>query len=183
MYNVLEKLRSGEALTAKERTVHEAGLVSVLRQLHDDLDAAVADAYGWPTSDHDQLSDEEILERLVDLNRVRAAEEKAGRVRWLRPGYQAPHEVQPTQSALLDEDATPPVTVPAGSLPWPDAIPQQAQAVRAALAAFADPASPAEIAALFGRRSRGRVDRITELLEMLVLLGQAGEKEGRYAAG
>lgn len=47
MYNVLEKLRSGEALTAKERTIHEHGLVSVLRQLHDDLDAAVLDAYGW----------------------------------------------------------------------------------------------------------------------------------------
>ncbi|MBS0437825.1 MAG: class I SAM-dependent DNA methyltransferase, partial [Proteobacteria bacterium] len=47
MYNVLEKLRSGEALTPKERTIHEHGLVSVLRQLHDDLDAAVLDAYGW----------------------------------------------------------------------------------------------------------------------------------------
>ncbi|MBP6750324.1 MAG: hypothetical protein KA144_11845 [Xanthomonadaceae bacterium] len=47
MYNVLEKLRSGEALSAKERTIHEQGLVSVLRQIHDDLDAAVLDAYGW----------------------------------------------------------------------------------------------------------------------------------------
>ncbi|WP_374609154.1 class I SAM-dependent DNA methyltransferase, partial [Thermomonas sp.] len=47
MYNVLEKLRSGEPLTAKERTIHEHGLVSVLRQLHDELDAAVLDAYGW----------------------------------------------------------------------------------------------------------------------------------------
>ena len=47
MYNVLDKLRSGEPLTAKERTIHEHGLVSVLRQLHDDLDAAVLDAYGW----------------------------------------------------------------------------------------------------------------------------------------
>ena len=47
MYNVLEKLRSGEPLTAKERTIHEHGLVSVLRQLHDEIDAAVLDAYGW----------------------------------------------------------------------------------------------------------------------------------------
>ena len=36
MYNVLEKLRSGEALTAKERVIHEQGIVSVLRQLHDE---------------------------------------------------------------------------------------------------------------------------------------------------
>ena len=47
MYNVLEKLRSGEALSAQERTIHEHGLVSVLRQLHDEIDAAVLDAYGW----------------------------------------------------------------------------------------------------------------------------------------
>ncbi|HEY4531093.1 MAG TPA: DNA methyltransferase [Luteimonas sp.] len=47
MYNVLDKLRSGEVLTAKERTIHEQGLVSVLRQLHDELDEAVLYAYGW----------------------------------------------------------------------------------------------------------------------------------------
>ncbi|MHB8913288.1 MAG: class I SAM-dependent DNA methyltransferase, partial [Lysobacter sp.] len=47
MYNVLDKLRSGAVLSAKERTIHEHGLVSVLRQLHDELDAAVLDAYGW----------------------------------------------------------------------------------------------------------------------------------------
>ena len=32
MYNVLEKLRSGEALTAKEQVIHEHGLVSVSRR-------------------------------------------------------------------------------------------------------------------------------------------------------
>ena len=47
MYNVLDKLRSDEPLSAKERTIHEHGLVSVLRQLHDEIDAAVLDAYGW----------------------------------------------------------------------------------------------------------------------------------------
>ena len=47
MYNVLDKLRSSEPLTVKERTIHEHGLVSVLRQLHDEIDAAVLDAYGW----------------------------------------------------------------------------------------------------------------------------------------
>jgi len=47
MYNVLEKLRSGEVLSVKEREIHEQGLVSVLRQIHDELDAAVLEAYGW----------------------------------------------------------------------------------------------------------------------------------------
>ncbi|MBS3998711.1 MAG: class I SAM-dependent DNA methyltransferase, partial [Hydrogenophaga sp.] len=47
VYNVLEKLRSGEALTAKEKLIHEHGLVGVLKSLHDELDAAVLQAYGW----------------------------------------------------------------------------------------------------------------------------------------
>ena len=47
MYNVLEQLRRGEPLTAKDKVIHEQGLVSVLRQLHDELDAAVLAAYGW----------------------------------------------------------------------------------------------------------------------------------------
>ena len=82
MYNALEKLRSGEALTAKEKVMHEQGLVSVLKQIHDDLDAAVFDAFGWPST----LTDEEILERLVALNAERAEEEKRGLIRWLRHG-------------------------------------------------------------------------------------------------
>src|SRR5436309_1972762 len=86
MYNVLEKLRSGEPLTAKEKVIHEKGLVSVLKQIHDDLDAAVFDAYGWPRD----LTDEAILERLVALNAERAAEEARGLVRWLRPEFQNP---------------------------------------------------------------------------------------------
>ncbi|HEY5914152.1 MAG TPA: DNA methyltransferase, partial [Verrucomicrobiae bacterium] len=50
MYNVLEKLRANEPLTDKEQRIHDQGLVSVLRQLHDDLDTAVFVAYGWPTT-------------------------------------------------------------------------------------------------------------------------------------
>jgi hypothetical protein len=36
-----------------------------------------------------ELADAELLERLVALNRARAAEETKGQVRWLRPEYQA----------------------------------------------------------------------------------------------
>jgi hypothetical protein len=60
LYNVLAKIRAGEKLTDKEKLIHDAGLVSVLKQLHDDLDAAVFAAYGWPAT----LTDAEILERL-----------------------------------------------------------------------------------------------------------------------
>ena len=44
----------------------------------------MADAYGWPRD----LTDQEIVARLVALNAERRAEEKAGKVRWLRPDYQ-----------------------------------------------------------------------------------------------
>ena len=52
MYNVLEELRGGDLrspspLTDKERKIHDDGLVTVLKQIHDDLDAAIFQAYGW----------------------------------------------------------------------------------------------------------------------------------------
>lgn len=45
MYNVVEKLRSGEPLTTKEREVHTLAACGVLRDVHDELDGAVSEAY------------------------------------------------------------------------------------------------------------------------------------------
>jgi hypothetical protein len=81
MYNVLERLRAGEGLREREGEIHAQGQVAALRRLHDDLDAAVFAAYGWPT----RVSDEEIVGRLAELNARRAEEERGGLVRWLRP--------------------------------------------------------------------------------------------------
>jgi len=89
LYNVLERLKAGtkpEDLEPKERRIFDDGLVLILKELHDRLDAAVADAYGWPVD----LPEEEVLARLVALNKERAKEEKRGHVRWLRPDYQIP---------------------------------------------------------------------------------------------
>lgn len=82
IYNVLTKIRAGEALTAKDKIIHEQGLVSVLQTLHDELDAVVLEAYGWP--DLLAADGETLLERLVALNADRAREEAAGHTRWLR---------------------------------------------------------------------------------------------------
>ena len=111
MYNVLEKLRRGDVLTAKEKAIHEQGLVSVLKTLHDELDAAVLDAYGWSDlraaladpAQQDAAS-ETLLVRLVALNAERVAEEARGEVRWLRPEYQHPQAVA-SQSSLAIDDA------------------------------------------------------------------------------
>jgi hypothetical protein len=87
MYNLLELLKSDPKakLTAAQRLTHERAATTVLLGIHEKLDAAVSKAYAWPGD----LSDEEILARLTALNAERAAEEAGGRIRWLRPEYQA----------------------------------------------------------------------------------------------
>ncbi len=107
-YNVLDALRLGRALTAKEKVTHTNGLVSVLAELHDRIDALVLQAYGWadlapalvgqpggtlPWPEKPAApaaAEEELLVRLVALNAERAAEEARGTVRWLRPEFQDP---------------------------------------------------------------------------------------------
>ena len=181
MYNVLEKERAGEPLSDKEKRIHEQGLISLLKQLHDDLDDAVFAAYGWPPD----LTDEEILQRLVDLNAERAAEEAQGHIRWLRPEYQAPDEVQPQQTALLEVTGTleVPVTLEQ-KLDWPQALKDRATAVRAVLSAWAGPVGVEEVAGAFsGRRTQKRLTEISEILEMLVALGQIEMESGKYTSG
>jgi hypothetical protein len=175
MYNVLEKLRRGEPLNERERATHEQGLVSVLRQIHDELDAAVSDAYGWPAA----LSDEEILYALVRLNAERAAEERAGIVRWLRPEFQKP--AAGVAAAFGEEfKASAPAAARQEKQPWPKTIPEQARAVRQALASGRGVVTPQQLARAF---TRARVERIEELLQTLVSLGQAREVgEGRYTS-
>ncbi|MBX3712939.1 MAG: class I SAM-dependent DNA methyltransferase [Lysobacter sp.] len=210
MYNVLEKLRSGEALSAKERTIHEHGLVSVLRQLHDDLDAAVLDAYGWSdllpllrvahgndapaegqTRDEAKRAfDEAVLERLVALNAERAAEEARGLVRWLRPEFQNPQQAprQAVIDAPVPEDEAPdgddaPATVaPAAKpQPWPKDAVAQVRAIADLLAASPAPLSLDDIAARFTARGPWK-KRLPQVLDMLTALGRARRSGDGYRA-
>jgi hypothetical protein len=169
MYNVLEKLRAGTPLTPKEQVTHGRGLVSVLRQLHDDLDAAVAAAYGWPPD----LSNQDILVRLVALNAQRAVDERNGVVRWLRPDYQNPKPAA-TQTALTTTEGDIAVVTPKASvkLPWPKTLAEQVQGVRSVLVASPVPANAGAIAKTF---KGARATTVEEILETLVSLGQARE--------
>ena len=75
---------------------------------------AVFDAYGWP---HD-LSDEEILARLVALNAERAEEERRGIVRWLRPEFQNPSgTAASSQTAIVLAETAPAAEPAARELP------------------------------------------------------------------
>ncbi len=227
MYNVLEKLRAatmGSAalhpshesaanahgaeinhrtaieFTAKEKLIHEQGLISVLSQLHDDLDAAVFDAYGWsdlapalvgqpggttPLPDKPEAqtaAEEELLTRLVALNAERAAEESRGLVRWLRPEFQARGVAQAVQTEAeveTEEAATAPQ--PKAKQAWPKGLPDQVQAVRAALLELARPADAEEVARRF---QRAQTPRVQEILDALAALGQVRATDGElFLAG
>lgn len=68
-------------------------------------------------------------------------------------------------------------------LPWPEALAEQAQAVRAALAARPKPTTAAELAKQFAASKKVKTDRIAELLATLAALGQARRVgEERYVA-
>ncbi len=178
MYNVLEKLRANTPLTAKEKSIHGAGLVSVLRQLHDDLDAAVFAAYGWPAA----LTDAEILERVVMLNAQRVIEEASGHIRWLRPEYQNPvgSQVQPSLSVGPIGKQSKGKPAPSNKKqPWPKDLSERVKLVSAALSAIKEPATPAELA---NRFARADAQVIAAILEALCTLGHArrGKTKGTY---
>lgn len=177
LYNVLEKLRTGEALTPKEQRTHEHGLVTVLRELHDQLDAAVAEAYALPPT----APDEAILTHLCALNAQRAAEERAGKIRYLRPAFQNPASTATQTQLATGEETTASPTKPAAKLAWPKSFAEQALAVRTALTSFAAPADAATLARTF---KNAKTDRIEDILETLASLGQARGLSGdRYVAG
>lgn len=183
LYNVLEALRTnggkGRALTDAERDMHDRGLVTLIRQHHDAIDALVAQAYSWPVD----LSDEDVLTRLVALNKERAAEEAKGLIRWLRPEYQAPGQTTGgntaavTQTLDLGEAAA---ILPDNVIPWPGSLPEQVSAVQSILSAAQSPLAPQDIARAFKGK---RAATVRPVLDALAGIGMARRlKDGRYAA-
>lgn len=178
LYNTLEALRAAEAtgtvLSDKERDLAERGCVLLIRQYHDEIDGAVAEAYGWPAD----LTDEEILERLVALNKERAAEEAKGKVRWLRPEFQASDYVTPAEQETL---ALPEAERPSAEvLEWPGALPDQVVAVAYVVARSGKPVAANDVARAFKGK---RASTVTPVLDALAGMGRVRKLEdGRYAA-
>ncbi len=142
-------------------------------ELHRDLDAAVAAAYGWLTT----LPNAELLAKLVAPNRARAAEEKAGTVRYLRPAYQGPGHQQaglnlPTRVATETAAAV-------ALLPWPAELAKQIQTVRDVVTQ--SPFTPKQVAARFAGAGPAKVQPILDTLAALSLLRWV-EAENAYAA-
>jgi hypothetical protein len=158
MYNVLEKVKAGEALDQDGKLIFDNALILILKELHDELDAAVAAAYGWPAD----LPEDDVLARLVALNKERAAEEARGFVRWLRPEYQIPRFGSETERKQLDLGQPEERAAIAGKVAKPnfpsDPVDQVA-AVLAALAQHDGDATAAELSRCFkqGRKAEPRI--------------------------
>jgi hypothetical protein len=159
--------------------MHDRGLVTLIRQHHDAIDALVAEAYGWPAD----LSDEDILNRLVALNRERAAEEARGLVRWLRPEFQNPQTdnwldtgsgVKPVRPEAVAEH------LPDNVIAWPGSLPEQVSAVQQVLSSAQVPLAPQDVARAFQGK---RAATVRPVLDALAGIGMARRlKDGRYAA-
>jgi hypothetical protein len=175
MYNVAAKLRSGEALNPKERKIHEIAACGVLKDLHDELDVLVAQAYGWEWP----LEKEVILERLVALHDERVAEEKAGKVRWLRPDYQIPRfgkDLPTAEPGLALPEGKQPAAKKAKRPAWPADVISQIQAIKRLLGGEA--LSAAEIAARF---AGAKAEIVRRHVDILLVMGEILENpDGRY---
>jgi hypothetical protein len=161
MYNVMEKLRAGETLTAKDQTIHDQGLVTTLKLLHDELDALVQAAYGW----EGVLSDQQVLTQLTALNAVRHQQERQGKVLYLRPEYQDPKN---TATGDLNMGAGTLAVRAAAVPPFPAKLMDRAVAVQQVLQTATQPLTSAQVAALF---KSARSASVEEVLDTLVLLG------------
>ncbi|MGH6838221.1 MAG: class I SAM-dependent DNA methyltransferase [Methylocella sp.] len=177
IYNVLEKIRAGEKLETQEEAIKTNGLVLILRELHEKLDALVAEAYGWA----ENLSDDEILARLVALNAERAAEEKRGLIRWLRPNYQRGRAGMAAEPAKpREEQIEAPLVIAAAKAQKP-AFPagdlERAAAVFAALAEASTPLDAPSIAAKF-RQGRKIEPSVARILAAFARVGQFQTGDG-----
>jgi hypothetical protein len=132
--------------------------------------------YGWPVD----LSEDEILSRVVALNLERAREEERGTVRWLRPGYQISRFGSAKAKAELDlEGGGARVAVEAkGPKPVfpPDDIAQTAS-VMAVLAGAYEPLDATSIAITF-KQGRKVLAKVASVLTALVRLGYVDTGDG-----
>ncbi|TBN15067.1 class I SAM-dependent DNA methyltransferase [Agrobacterium cavarae] len=182
LYNVLERLKAGakpDELNEKERRIFDDGLVLIIKELHERLDSAVADAYGWPVD----LAEEEVLARLVALNRERAKEEKRGLVRWLRPDYQIPRFGSDREKAeQIEADFGEAAVAKAGPKPsFPADERDQTPAVLHQLMEAEGPIDAAAIASSFkqGRKCLGAVQAV---LNALFRMGLVSTVDGKRFA-
>ncbi|CAN7500152.1 class I SAM-dependent DNA methyltransferase [Rhizobium sp. LjRoot30] len=208
LYNALERLREAQGgfksapFSEMETDIHQAGLISVLSEIHDDMDRATFTAYGWEDLIPDVIgkpgataamhaknptllkAEEEMLRRLIRLNHERAEGEKRGVVHWTRAEYQSNRfrgkvpALDETHVGILDVDIPDGISRPK----WPDDGLEQIRLVRDLLANASSPTPSGVLTSVFeGRNTSKRRGRVAEVLETLVATGVArsGEVDGQ----
>lgn len=165
IYNVLQKLGRGEALSAAEQSIRREGCVDMIGDLHRRLDDRVIDAYGWSRM---ALSEAAMVEALLALNQERSKVEGAGQVDFLRPDYQRSRVPLEMTAPVLALPETVRVDLPILSNK-PD---QLASEVVAALRAAGRPSKAQDLAAGFsGCSKRAKEARITRILGVMAAVG------------
>lgn len=174
------EISQSSPLTAEEQRILDQGLILILKELHQRLDAAVTRAYGWPAG----LSDQDVLLRLVALNQSRAAEERRGMVRWLRPDYQIPRFGSTSEKAQIEAELVGGASAgmteekkSAGKAQFPADPREQTAAVFAALLQSPAPLSSRQIAAGF-RQGQKAERKIALTLSALARLGHLSSPDG-----
>ncbi|WP_413874791.1 hypothetical protein [Albidovulum sp.] len=198
LYNALERLRELASradvppLSEAERDIKDAGQIQVLRDLHDEIDRAVLEAYGWtdlapalvgmpgattpsPHKSPAQIAaEEEVLVRLVALNQARQTSEARGDIEWLRSEYQVPRlrnkAPQPDRAKQVAADLGGSADGAAQAPAWPSDGLDQIRAVRSVLATATTPLAPEDIARRF-RGGRNRAARVETVLRHMVETG------------
>jgi hypothetical protein len=168
-------------LEQHDRNIFDDGLMLIMKELHDKIDVAVAEAYGWPPD----LSDDEILARLVALNKERSEEEKRGLVRWLRPDYQIPRFAKGVDKQAAREEGAQVAAELIAAVEqkplFPSGAVEQTAAVFAALAAASEPLDAKGFAAQF-RRTKTTEKKVGEVLASLARLGYVTSEDGKTFA-
>ena len=204
LYNLLERSRevnSGcavEQFSEAEKALHRAAQIAVLKDLHDRIDRAVFDAYGWSDlaprivgkpggltpslrkSPDQEAAEEDLLKRLVELNKERVRDEARGDIHWLRPAFQKPRLAakapQPATGQQVEAKLAT-FVAPAEKIAWPKDGLEQIKVVRAALGDADAPISVPDLDARF-KGGRKRQDRLADLLAYMSETGMIRAQEG-----
>lgn len=187
-YNILEKIRLGETLSTADKVIYDKGLISILSQIHDDIDRVVLDSYGWSDlaehligkpggttpynnkSDEQAMAEDQLLSRLVQLNKKRAEDEAQEIIHWLRSAYQNPEakSIQlKTQTELdgLGTESTEASMKSIAKQTWPKEMREQVVLVRTSLK---DQSKTVEqIASQFKYNQRSSIQAVLDALESL----------------
>jgi hypothetical protein len=168
LYNLLEVVQKNAPLASKDRDLCNRGRVLILKDLHEQIDQAVMQAYGWAAT----LTNDQIIEGLLILNRERVSEERRGLTRWLRPDYQIEklgplaHRADRVQSIA---SARPPTSKPS----FPMEKKAQAGQVLELLSRSRSPLSSDQIASRFKNQSLAE----SEIQDVLTSLSRLGDVE------